>query len=421
MMIQKLKRIARHPYLLPIYLKVKLGIKPTEKQFLKAIYFHISGNDLNLRDPKTFNDKLNWLKLHQTDLRLSDLVDKVKVKDIIGGVIGHEHIIKTYGVWDCAEKIDYDSLPDKFVLKTNHDSGSYAICRSKATFDYAKAAQKLNRSLEHDYSERFLEKPYKYVERKILAEEFIEENPMKAPDPVRWKQVKFKAPAFGNQYAEIPEEANEQVVNFARTLCAEYPLTNSDFYIDNKGNKYSILLVNTPPGIKLPNLHQYLNKFPDWNIVSESPDALTISKGKDTLELRLIANYEELRDFKIFCFNGEAKMYKVDFDRSVSHKANYYDSQNNLLPFGEECIPRDPQRMFRHPHELADVLRMAQTICSSSEVISPCPPFVRIDFFIVGHEVYFGEYTLYPTGAMNDFSTKESNYLLGSWIKLPKR
>lgn len=149
-----------------------------DKAYLQLAYYIIFRKFLNLKNPVTFNEKLQWLKLYDHNPRYTRLVDKVEVKREVARIIGNEYIIPTLGVWDNASDIDFDSLPNQFVLKTNHSGGSSGviICRDKATFDKEDAVKKLNHSLKTDAYLYGREWPYKNVRRKILAEELLEDK-----------------------------------------------------------------------------------------------------------------------------------------------------------------------------------------------------------------------------------------------------
>lgn len=130
----------------------------------------------NLRNPKTFNEKLNWLKLNDHKPLYTTMVDKHEAKQYVARIIGEEYIIPTYGVWDSVEEIDFDALPDKFVLKTTHDSGSVVICKEKKHFDREAAKNTMRRSLHRNFYAETREWPYKNVKRRIIAEAFLEDN-----------------------------------------------------------------------------------------------------------------------------------------------------------------------------------------------------------------------------------------------------
>ena len=143
--------------------------------YLKLLYRFKMGHRLNLRNPKTFTEKLQWLKLYNRKPEYTKMVDKYAVKDYVSGVIGPEYIIPTIGVWNKPEEIDWDSLPNQFVLKTTHGGGGggVVICKDKETFNNDEAIVKLNHSLKADIYRGFREWPYKNVPKRIIAERFM--------------------------------------------------------------------------------------------------------------------------------------------------------------------------------------------------------------------------------------------------------
>lgn len=132
---------------------------------------------LDLKNPQTFNEKLQWLKLHDRNPLYTTLVDKFEVKKYVADKIGEQYIIPTLGVWDRFEDIDFNSLPDQFVLKCTHDSGGLVICRDKANFDIEAARKKINVSLKTNYYFHGREWPYRKVARRIIAEKYMENQP----------------------------------------------------------------------------------------------------------------------------------------------------------------------------------------------------------------------------------------------------
>ena len=129
---------------------------------------------LNLKNPKSFNEKLQWLKLYNRKPEHTLMVDKLKVKDYVASLIGEEYIIPTLGVWENAKDVDFNSLPDKFVIKCNHNSGQgLYICKNKSEMNEAKVRSNLQKALETDYFIRFREWPYKDVRPCIFAEQYL--------------------------------------------------------------------------------------------------------------------------------------------------------------------------------------------------------------------------------------------------------
>ena len=147
-----------------------------DKLYLKMIYRIRMKKVLNFSEPKTFNEKLQWLKVNNRSEAYTTLVDKYSVRAYIKKMIGEKYLIPLLGVWDRLEDIDIDSLPDQFVLKTTHDSGGVFICNDKSKFDKDKAYQKLKSSLGHDYYGESREWPYKNVKRRIIAEAFMKDT-----------------------------------------------------------------------------------------------------------------------------------------------------------------------------------------------------------------------------------------------------
>lgn len=130
----------------------------------------------DLQNPKTFNEKLCWLKLHRRDAIMSTMVDKADAKAYVANIIGEEYIIPTYGLWERAEDIDFNSLPDKFVMKGTHDSGRVIVCSDKSKLDIDKARLEMQSSLERDFYAITREWPYKNVPHRIIAEQFIRQS-----------------------------------------------------------------------------------------------------------------------------------------------------------------------------------------------------------------------------------------------------
>lgn len=179
-MLDKVLKIFRQPLKAKNYLLYKLSnTYPclfSDKCYLKSLYYLIFGETLNLKNPKTFNEKIQWLKLYNRKREYVNLVDKIKVKDYVAGIIGKQYIIPTLGIWEKFDDIDFSTLPDKFVLKCNHDSGNVVICRDKLKFDIDNAKKIIINSLKEDYYLRGREWPYKEVKRRIFIEEFLEDG-----------------------------------------------------------------------------------------------------------------------------------------------------------------------------------------------------------------------------------------------------
>lgn len=299
--LKSLIRYIKHPQkaLLPLAEKGYLNWLD-DSTFLKLIFRANVGYTLNLDNPQTFNEKLQWLKLNDHNTKYPTFVDKYAVKSFIADQIGKEHVIPTIGVWDEVNQIDFEELPNRFVLKCVHGSGCNIICTDKQSLDIQKTREKLESWMHQSWYWLGREWPYKAIKPRVIAEQFLE---------------------------------------------------------DGTG---------------------------------------------------------QLMDYKFFCFNGIVKCFKIDFDRSTAHKANYYTPEGDLLEFGEMICPPDHERKIAIPVSLSNMISIAETL---SEGI----PFVRVDLYDVKGQIYFGELTLYPAAGLGPFTDIKWDYKLGEWIQLPER
>lgn len=156
-----------------------------EELQLKVVYRYKMREKLNLKNPKTFSEKLQWLKLYNRKPEYTKMVDKYAVKKYVADIIGEEYVIPTLGVWNRPEDIEWDKLPNQFVLKTTHGGGNtgVVICKDKMCFNKQQAIDKLNASLKIDLYKVWREWPYKNVLRRIIAEKYIETTPDKTDLP----------------------------------------------------------------------------------------------------------------------------------------------------------------------------------------------------------------------------------------------
>ena len=145
-----------------------------DREYIERLYRVRMGKHLNLDDPQTFIEKIQWLKLYDHKPQYTDMVDKCEAKKIAAALIGDSHIIPTIGVWDSFDDIPFDSLPDQFVIKCTHDSGGLVICRDKKKFDKKSAREKINRTLKQNFFLHSREWPYKNVKPRIIAEKYME-------------------------------------------------------------------------------------------------------------------------------------------------------------------------------------------------------------------------------------------------------
>ena len=149
----------------------------SDKTYLSIMYRAKLGKKLDLTAPKTFNEKMQWMKLYDRNPIYSSMVDKYEVKQIVAAQIGHEHIVPVIGgPWQSVDEIDFDSLPSQFVLKTTHDCGGVRICKDKQSFDKQGAAAFLNRHMQRNYYLNCREWPYKNIVPRLFAEAYISDE-----------------------------------------------------------------------------------------------------------------------------------------------------------------------------------------------------------------------------------------------------
>lgn len=151
----------------------------SDKEFLKKKYKILMKKNLDLNNPKTYNEKIQWLKIYDRNEKYVKLVDKFEVKDYVSNIIGNEYVIPTLGVWKCYEEIDFEKLPNKFVLKCTHDSGGIYIISDKNEINHKKLKKKINKNLKNNFYYRSREWPYSKIDSKIIAEPYLEDNKYK--------------------------------------------------------------------------------------------------------------------------------------------------------------------------------------------------------------------------------------------------
>lgn len=148
----------------------------SDEAYLKMAFRIQMGKKLDLENPRTYSEKLQWLKLYDRKPEYCQMVDKYEVKEYVAQQIGQEYIIPTLGVWDSFEEIDFDSLPSRFVLKCTHDSGGLVICKDKSQLDIKAACKKISKCLKANYYWQNREWPYKDLKPRIIAEQYMEDS-----------------------------------------------------------------------------------------------------------------------------------------------------------------------------------------------------------------------------------------------------
>ena len=234
--------------------------------YLKCMYRIVTGKKLDFRYPKTFNEKLQWLKLHDRNPKYTKMVDKYEVRQYIKETIGEEYLIPLVGgPWERFDDIDFSKLPKQFVLKCTHDSGSVVICRDKNNFDIESVRKKFNRALKGNFFYGGREWPYKNVKPRIIAEKYmVDESGIELKDykifnfhgkakiievdydrfvehkrnlyTTQWKylEVEIQYPTNPQYKIDKPRQL-EKMIDLAETLSKGIPYVRTDFYlIDDK-------------------------------------------------------------------------------------------------------------------------------------------------------------------------------------------
>lgn len=178
--MKKLTKIIKSPRKLVFHLAArfpKLTTQMDDEKLLRILYWSCFGKRLPLEDPLTLSEKIQWLKLYDRNPLYTVLADKEESKRFVAEQIGDNFTVKTLGIWSRIEDIDFDSLPDQFVIKTTHDSGGVVICTNKAELDKQVTINKLSASLNRNYFSLFREWPYKNIVPRIIAEEYLSPEP----------------------------------------------------------------------------------------------------------------------------------------------------------------------------------------------------------------------------------------------------
>ena len=179
-MIRKLiKYIGKPKMLIQIIMTTKITNFIPDSIFLKLKYKLAIGNKLDLNNPKTFNEKIQWLKINDKKDIYTKMVDKYEVKKYVADIIGRKYIIKTIGVYDSFDQINFNELPNQFVIKCTHDSGGLIIVKDKSKLNIKETGAKINKALKKNYFYSCREWPYKNIIPRIIIEEYMEDETYK--------------------------------------------------------------------------------------------------------------------------------------------------------------------------------------------------------------------------------------------------
>ncbi len=276
--------------------KIKLLLKfIPDAMYLRMIYRIHFGRKLNLKVPKSFNEKIQWLKLNDRKTIYTKLVDKYEVKNVVSSIIGNEYIIPTLGVWDTFDDIDFDALPNQFVLKCTHDSGGVFICQNKNELNYYDVKSLVEDALNKNFYWLGREWPYKDVRPRILAEKYIAEND--DSDLLDYKMMCFSGKVkctfvcsnrnsktglevtfYDQNWDVLPFERHyprsktlhakpkcyEEMVKLAEKLSANITFVRVDFYVVNDRPFFGELTFYPGSGFEefVPEIYDYI--LGDW-------------------------------------------------------------------------------------------------------------------------------------------------------------
>lgn len=232
-----------------------------DELYLRILYRALTGKRLHLKNPHTFNEKLQWLKIHDRKPVYTQMVDKVGVRDIIAEKVGADYLVPILGVWDSVDQIDFDALPSQFVMKCTHDSGDLVICKDKQSLDVDAVKAKMKRGLSTDLFVKAREWPYKDVRPRVYSEVYLaDENEDQLTDykvfcfdavprliqvdydrftdhkrqfyTPEWEltDISFHFPSDTSKQLEKPAVLRE-MLDIAACLSKDIPFLRVDFYI----------------------------------------------------------------------------------------------------------------------------------------------------------------------------------------------
>ena len=276
--------------------------------YLKGLFFIRMGYCLKLKNPQTFCEKLQWLKINDRKPEYSKLVDKLEVKKYIAEKIGEEYVIPTYNVWDKLEDVDFDTLPNQFVLKTTHGGGGLGVilCNDKRNFDKIKSIACLKRALSQNIFDLYREWPYKNIMPRIMAEKM-----MKQEDGSPLVDYKFFCFNGEPKFVYIRHGEDEENIQLSfLTMDWEY----APFYN--------------------PKYPQYKELPPKPKLFDEMKDvAALLSKNHVFLrvDLYLINNHIYFSELTFYPGSGMMILKPNEWDKNLGDMINLNLIKNNLL------------------------------------------------------------------------------------------
>ncbi len=418
-----------------------------DKWYIQLYYFAIFRRFCNLKNPKTFNEKLNWLKLYDRKPEYSQMVDKYEAKKYVANIIGEEYIIPTLGVWDRFDDIDFDSLPNQFVLKCTHDSEGVVIVKDKNSFDIVAARKKLTASLKQNFFYIGREWPYKNLKPRIIAEKYLveeSENDLKdykffcfggvakcfkvdfdrlVGHHANYFNMEKSLLEFGEvvcppvleKKLEMPASI-DKIVELAEKLSKEIPFLRADFYDVNEKVYFGELTFFPASGFGKFTPSEFDKIMGEWielpNGQGGGEYVIFENEMICIFEQKRHRNIDELVDYKFFCFNGKPKMMYVASDRCIGHtKFDYFDLEFNHFDIRQKYP--NSSNALRKPKTFDKMIQLSRKLSEGF-------PHIRVDFYEVNGALYFGELTFYHLSGFIPFVPSKWDKIFGDWLVLPE-
>ena len=420
-----------------------IGRLMPDKLFLTLKYYQKFGNWINWKNPQTFNEKLQWLKIYDRNPLYTTMVDKYAVKDYVSNIIGDEYIIPTLGVWYHFDDINFDELPDQFVLKCTHDSGGLVIVKDKSKLDIDVARRKIEDSLKTDYYMVGREWPYKNVKPRIIAEKYMvdqfenelmdykffcfdgkvkcsyvctdrfTESGLKCTFYNReWEKMQIEH-GYPKSDAEIHKPLKyDEMLDIAEKLSKNIPFLRVDFYEIQEKIYLGELTFYPQCGFGKFEPSGWDKKLGEW---IKLLGGYLLNTGKYVLflyqaEKKTISN--SLTDYKFYCFNGYVDCVMVCGERETGQpKYYFFDKEWNLLRINVMGKEAPEDFTLPKPSCMDEMFAIASKL--SQDI-----PFVRVDLYACNEQVYFGEMTFFPSSGFGKNYLPEAEEYFGSLIQL---
>lgn len=411
-----------------------------DETYLKIAYRIAMGKKLHLNPPVTFNEKLQWLKLYDRRPEYTTMVDKYEAKKWVAERIGKEYIIPTLGVWNHFDEIDFDKLPNQFVLKCTHDSGGLVICRDKSRLDKKAARKKLETCLKHNFFWGQREWPYKNVKPRIIAEKYMEDtetkelrdykfyafrgivramfiasNRQNGETKADYFDMNFKPLPFNWGYPnskKLPSKplSFDKMVKIAEQVTKNIPEARVDFYEVNGKAYFGEITFFDGSGMERFNPDTWDKKFGEWLKLPENMGGYGLIEEGMILWLHP-SDDTVLTDYKFFCFNGYAKIMYISKDKGMHPGTDFFDM--NFKKLDMRMRDANSKRSLGKPP-------CFETMKKCAEVLSAGIPQLRVDFYVINGKPYIGELTFFHMSGFAHIHPARWETILGNWIQLPK-